>query len=138
MKINRLIGCLLLGLSGAIAGAVETPSPARAQLEGFLAAFNSGDRAKIEAFGRDHAPPRFVDASNLDHTMQMFRSTGGFDLLDVEESSPHALKSHVRERGSGEVQQLEIVVDPATPERITAISLTKPDSPADAREKPRN
>jgi len=129
MTINRLISCVLLGLCGAIAGAAETPSPARAQLEDFLAAFNSGDRAKIEAFGRDHAPPNFVEASILDQTMQMFATTGGLDLLEVEQSSPHALRSRVRERRTGSVQRLVIEIDPATPDRIIVIQLTTTDSP---------
>jgi len=138
MRIHGLIGCVLLGLCGAIAGAAEKPSPARAQLEGFLAAFNTGDRAKIEAFARDHAPPTFTDASILDQTMQMFATTGGFKLLDVEESSPHALKGHVRERGSGNVQQLVIEVDPATPDRIKVIYFITADPPADASGKKRS
>lgn len=47
MRFSSFVGCVLLGLSCAIASAVEAPSPARAQLEGFLAAFNSGDRATL-------------------------------------------------------------------------------------------
>src|SRR5262249_13695697 len=66
---RNLAGCLL-GLSAAMAGASDAPSPARAQMDGFIAAFNSGDRA----------------------------TSGGFEVLDVTETSPLALTGHVRER----------------------------------------
>ena len=124
MTFRSMFGYVLLGLSGAIAGAAEPPSPARAQMDGFLAAFNSGDRAKIEAFGRDHAPPDFIRSAVLDDTMKMFETTGGLDVVDVTESNPHALKSRVRERRTHAVVELTIVVDDAAPERITEILLT--------------
>jgi hypothetical protein len=124
MIIKRLVACALLAMSGAIACAADARSPARAQLDGFLAAFNSGDRAKIEAFGRDHAPPDFVRTQILDDTMKIFEATGGFDVIKVEESSPHALKGQVRERKTSNVQQLTLQVNPAAPDRITVIAFT--------------
>jgi hypothetical protein len=130
MKFRSLLGNLLLGLSGAIAGAAEAPSPARAQMDGFLAAFNSGDRAKIEAFGREHAPPDFVRPQILDDTMRMFQTAGGLDVVKIEESGPLALTSQVRERKTGTIVQLVIEVDPATPERIKVIQLSIADPPA--------
>ena len=70
--------------------------------------------------------------------MQMFETTGGLDLLAVEESNPHALKSRVRERKSGIEQLLVIEVNPATPDRIIAIQLNTSDSPPFVTEKKRN
>jgi D-alanyl-D-alanine carboxypeptidase len=124
MNLIKSFACALLGLTGALAAADQARSPARAQLEAFLAAFNSGDRAKIEAFGRDHAPPDFVRPQIIDDTLKMFEATGGLDVVNVEESSPHALEGQVRERKTSQVQQLVLQVNPAAPHRITVIAFT--------------
>jgi hypothetical protein len=116
---------LLLGLlGGASALASADTSPARVQMEGFIAALNSGDRSKIEAFGRDHMPPDFMRPAIIDQTLHMYETTGGFDVLDVTETNPHALKGHLRERKTNNVQEITVVVDDAAPERITTIGLT--------------
>jgi len=123
MKIIRLIGCVLLSFSGAIAGTAGSPSPARAQLDGFLAAFNSGDRATITAFGKDHAPPDFLRPAIVDQTLEMSRTSGGYDVLEVYEIDSLSVKSWVLARATKEVVELSIAVDPANPERITVITL---------------
>jgi D-alanyl-D-alanine carboxypeptidase len=123
MKLNRLIAGALLALAGAMTMAADAPSPARAQLDGFLVAFNSGDRARIEAFGRDHAPPDFIRAAVLDDTMRMYASSGGLDLVEVEESDPLSVRSRVRERKTGAIVKLTVQVNPAEPTRITMITL---------------
>ena len=129
MRIDRLIVCVLLVLSSAIAGAAESPSPARAQLEGFLAAFNSGDRATLTAFGKDHAPPDFIRPQIVDQTLEMYRTSGGYELLEVNESGPLALTSWVRARASKEVVQLRIEVDAASPGRIIVVAFQSAEPP---------
>jgi len=138
MQIIRLIGGVLLSLSGAIAGTAETPAPARLQLDGFLAAFNSGDRATITAFGKDHAPPDFLRPAIVDQTLEMSRTSGGYDVLEVYEIDSLSVKSRVLARSTKEVVELTIAVDPANPERITVITLTDrvvPGSPLTTPEK---
>jgi hypothetical protein len=130
MQIIRLIGCVLLSLSGAIAGTAETPSPARVQLNGFLAAFNSGDRETIMAFGKDHAPPDFLRPAVVDQTLEMSRTSGGYDVLEVNEIDSLSVKSWVLARATKEVVELTIAVDPANPERITVITLNDRVAPA--------
>jgi D-alanyl-D-alanine carboxypeptidase len=130
MKIRTLLsGLLAATVVAAFAGA---PTPARVQMEGFITAFNTGDRAKIEAFGRDHMPPDFLRAAVLDDTMKMFQSTGGFDVVDLTESGPHALQGHVRERRTKNIQLITVRVDDTAPERITEIWFQAPDEPATA------
>jgi hypothetical protein len=129
MRIHRLIGCILLGLSGAIAGAAEPPSPARAQLDGFLAAFNSGDRAKIEAFGRDHAPPDFIRPAIVDQTLEMSRTSGGYDLLEVNEADPLSLKSWVRARKTQKIVMLAVAVHADEPGRISMVAFLSEEPP---------
>jgi hypothetical protein len=121
MKV-RIVFLSLLAAASVVASA-DAPSPARAQMDGFIMAFNSGDRAQVEAFGREHMPPDFMRAEIIDQTMQMIERTGGFDVVDVTESNSHALKSHVRERRTKKVVELNVVVDDAAPERITMITM---------------
>ena len=122
MKIHVLLLGLLAG--AAVAAAADAPSPARVQLNGFIAAVNSGDRAKIEAFGRAHMPPDFMRTVIIDQTLHMAETTGGFDVVDVAESSPHALKGHLRERRTQNIQEITVIVDDAEPARIATIGLT--------------
>lgn len=125
MKIRILLLGLLAGSS--FATSAGAPSPARAQMDAFITAFNSGDRATIEAFGRDHMPPDFMRAAIIDQTLQMSEKSGGFDVLDVTESDANSLKGHVRERKTKNVVEITVQVDAASPERITTILLKGPD-----------
>jgi len=122
MRIRIFIGCVLSGLSGAIAGAAETPSPARAQLEGFLAAFNSGDRATLIAFGRNHAPPDFLRPAIIDQTLEMNRASGGYEVLEVNETQPLSAASWIRARKTQEIVLLRVVVHADEPGRLSVIS----------------
>jgi hypothetical protein len=126
---RTMLGLILLCLLG---GAVlaGTPSPARVQLDGFLAAFNSADRATITAFGKEHAPPDFLRPAIVDQTLEMSRTSGGYDVLEVNETDPLSVKSRVLARATKEVVELSIAVDPANPERITVITLKDSVAPA--------
>jgi hypothetical protein len=134
MIMNRLIGCVLLGVSGAIAA--EPASPARVQLDGFLAAFNSGDRATITAFGKDHAPPDFLRPAIVDQTLEMSRTSGGYEVLEVYETDAFSVKSWVRARATKNVVELTVAVDPANPERISVITLNDREAPANPLDTP--
>jgi hypothetical protein len=123
--MTLLVGILIAAVGGAVS-AGDGKSPARAQMDGFLAAFNSGDRAKVEAFGRDHMPPDFMRTEIIDQTMQMIETSGGYDVVDIMESSPHALTSHVRARRTKNIEVLQVAVDAAAPERITSIGFVTP------------
>ena len=128
-KQRTMLELMLLCLLGSAALA-STPSPARVQLDGFLAAFNSGDRATITAFGKDHAPPDFLRPAIVDQTLEMSRTSGGYDVLEVNETDPLSVKSRVLARATQEVAELSIAVDPANPERITVITLKDSVAPA--------
>jgi hypothetical protein len=123
MSINRLFGYVLMGVCGAVAGAAEPPSPARAQLDAFLAAFNSGDRATITAFGKEHAPPDFLRPAIVDQTLEMSRTSGGYEVLEVYDTDSLSVKSWVRARTTKNVVELSIAVDPANLKRIMVITL---------------
>ena len=124
MKLHVLLLSLLAVTSTGVLA--DAPSPARAQMDGFLAAFNSGDRAKVESFGRNHMPPDFMRKEIIDQTMQMIETSGGYDVVDVTESTPNDLKSHVRARRTKEIVVLQVSVDATSPERITNIGFVNP------------
>ncbi len=124
MKLHVLLLGLLLGTSVGVLA--DARSPARVQMDGFLAAFNSGDRARVESFGRDHMPPDFMRKEIIDQTMHMIETSGGYDVVDVMESTPHDLKGHVRARRTKAILVMQVSVNDAEPERITNISFVDP------------
>jgi hypothetical protein len=125
-----MLASVLVSLLGATVTAVAgAPSPARVQLDGFLAAFNSGDRATITAFGKDHAPPDFLRAEIVDQTLEMYRASGGYDLLEVNEADPLSLKSWVRARKTQEIVMLAVAVHSEEPKRISAIGFLSEEPP---------
>ena len=128
MQRTMLELMLLCLLGGAVLAG--TRSPARVQFDGFLASFNSGDRATITAFGKDHAPPDFLRPAIVDQTLEMSRTSGGYDVLEVNEIDSSSVKSLVLARATKEVVELTIAVDPANPERITVITLNDSVAPA--------
>jgi hypothetical protein len=130
MNRRNVMGCLLLSLFGATATAMaDSQSPARAQLQGFLAAFNSGERETIISFGKDHAPPDFLRTQIVDQTLEMYRMSGGYDLLEVNETDPLSLTSWVRARKTQEIVLLAVQVHADEPERISAIGFLSDEPP---------
>jgi CubicO group peptidase (beta-lactamase class C family) len=103
----------------------ETP-PAK-QLQAWLAAFDSGDRATIQAFVAKSMPegtrPDFTD-----QTIQMHDQFGGLDFQKVEESTDVRFVGIAVTRLGGERIRLTVEVDSAEPHRITSIFL-QPASP---------
>lgn len=129
MKLRTLIGTMLLSVF-VVAAAAGGLSPARQQLDGFLAAFNSGDREAIIAFGKDHAPPDFIRPAIVDQTLEMSRSSGGYDVLEVNEKDALSLESWVRARATKEVVRLVVAVRAEEPTRIDTIAFTSDTPPA--------
>jgi hypothetical protein len=93
---------LLVGALVAATGAMaETPTPDTVPgrtLAGWLAAFNSGDRATMERFLVAHVPKRSVDEE-----LAFRAQTGGFDLLAVEKSEAGSIVFRVREKSGPNV-----------------------------------
>ena len=72
-------------------------------------------------------PPDFMRQEIIDQTMRMIETSGGYDVVDVTESSPHALTSHVRACRTKDIVVLQVGVDVETPQRITNIGFVTPD-----------
>src|SRR5213078_915783 len=68
-------------------------TPAGRTLKAWFEAFNSGDRAQIEAYVKKFDPSRPVD------NLVNFRGqTGGFDLLSIEKSERTHIEFRVKEK----------------------------------------
>jgi peptidase S41-like protein len=89
---------LLVFFLGAGRGLGQTTipdTPAGRTLRAWLDAFNSGDRAKIEAYIHTQYPDGNVDAQ-----MGFREQSGGFELLAIEGSEPLLIKFRVKEKAS--------------------------------------
>lgn len=88
-----LFGLLLVCLGHGFGQTMIPDTPAGKVLQAWLDAFNSGDRAKIDAYVKTFDPKHSIDM------MLTFRSqTGGFDLLRIESSEPNLIKFRVKEK----------------------------------------
>lgn len=85
-------------------------TPAGRALSAWLEAFNSSDRARVDAYIKRYDP------SEDENGMMSFRGqTGGFDLVSIDNSEPLLIKFHVRERNSITVALGSLTIkDPAT------------------------
>jgi CubicO group peptidase (beta-lactamase class C family) len=102
-------------------------TPAARQLQAWLAAFDSCDRATIQAFVTKSMPegtgPDFVD-----QTIEMRGQFGGLDFQKIEQSTDVRFVGIAKTRSDGELIRMTVQVDSAEPHRITSIFL-QPASP---------
>src|SRR5215472_4718728 len=101
--------------------------PAAKQLQAWLAAFDSGDRATIQAFVAK-SMPEGIGPDFADQTIQMRDEFGGLDFQKIEESTDVRLVAIAQTRLGGERLRMTVEVDSAEPHRITSIFL-QPASP---------
>ena len=126
----RFLRLLTLVMVSAICAA-EIPfpeTPAGQQAATWLQTFNSGDREKLHDFLEKNLPDR---AEHMDQEMGFRRSTGGFDLKKIEESTPSKLVALVQERNSDQMGRLSIQVDSSGPHRVTNLDLVAIPRPAE-------
>jgi D-alanyl-D-alanine carboxypeptidase len=100
---------------------VEAPkTPAGEQFSAWLAALNSGDRAKMEEI-----LTHFKDRGEREvNGMMGFRHrTGGFDLKKIEETSPLRISGLLQERDSDQFARFTMDVEAEVPHKITRFDL---------------
>lgn len=95
-------------------------TPAGNQTKGLLDAFNSGDRTKYEEFLRKNYPARLPNV-NLD--MNFREMTGGFELKQIEESTPTRIIALVQERISDQIARLTVEVQADGEHQLTRFDL---------------
>src|SRR5579863_8912030 len=101
---------LALGFALAAAGPpapLIPKTPAGRLLEGWLNAFDSGDRQTLKKFLQAYEPNRLA---RLDDLMAFRAMTGGFDLRKIESSTPTKISALVQEHLSDQFARFVIQV----------------------------
>ncbi|MGA2018919.1 MAG: serine hydrolase domain-containing protein, partial [Opitutaceae bacterium] len=104
-------------------------TPAARQLQAWLAAFTSGDRATIQAFVQKVMTPG-TPTNFVEQTIAMRSQTGGLDFQRVEESTEDRIVAMAQTRVGRERLRITVEVDAAEPHRIAQISLDPASPPA--------
>ena len=107
--------------------AAARAQPAFHQFEAWLAAFNSGDRARYQLFLQFNFPSR---ASSLNQDMEFRANTGGFDFKKLEQASPTRASGLVQERDSDQFARFTLVMEAVAPHHIVSLNLAALPRPA--------
>jgi len=99
------------------------PSPASEQLKSLLAAFNSGDRATLEQYAKSNLSPNYKNSPSIDEALFMHKHSGGFDVLELTDVPPNAVKGWVRGRDSEALMKVVVEVESETPHRVEFFNL---------------
>src|ERR1700734_1591608 len=114
----RSSALLLLGVGCGLAQTAVPDTPAGHTLQAWLDAFNSGDRGKIDAYGKtidkEHSVDGFLGFRN---------QTGGFDLLSIESSEPLHIRFRVKEKGGPTTALGNLLVKDGQPPTVATFGL---------------
>jgi CubicO group peptidase (beta-lactamase class C family) len=127
---TRVAAGLLACVAAASAGGAESLSPARAELNRLLEAFNAGDRATYERYVYTRLAPKKRDYGAVQSSLNLHKETGGLELLEVSEPVPYNLQGWVRARDSDALLELFFTVERQPPHRVLLFS-AKPGNPPD-------
>jgi len=116
--LHQLLLTLLFALASAIPQTTPPTSPAGETLQAWLDAFNSGDRAQMEAYCKKYDPKQTPDR------MLSFRGqTGGFELQQVLKSDRLHLEFVVKEHNSDTRAIGSLDVTDAQPPQVVQLGL---------------
>lgn len=116
--LRRAFVLLLVGVSSGPAQPAIPDTPAGHTLRAWLDVFNSGDRARMEAYVKTVDPSQSVDG------MMSFRNqTGGFELLSIESSEPTHIRFRVKEKDSPTTGLGNLVVKDGQPATVETFGL---------------
>ena len=120
--MKKLPGFAALLFLGSACLPAESPTipdtPAGQVLRAWLEAFNSGDKARIQAYLAKYEP-----AKPLDPTMAFRNQTGGFELLGIDRSDPMYIDFRVREQVSPTNAMGRIALETGDPPKVASFSL---------------
>jgi len=109
---------LIVGLASAWAQPIIPDTPVGRTFKAWLEAFNSGDRARLDAYYQKYEPNKSADG------MMSFReTTGGFELLGIEQSERLRLEFRVKERRSETTAIGMLEVKDGEPAEVTSFML---------------
>ncbi len=127
--LSGLAAFLLLGFGYGAAQTTIPDTPAGQAFRGWLAAFDSADYGRYEAFVHANWPGGMKRLVRSHAFRQM---TGGFDLRKVEPSStPTKFVALVQERNSDQFARLTLDLETADPHRISDVTLRAIARPAE-------
>jgi hypothetical protein len=93
-------------------------TPAGRTLKAWLEAFNSGDRARIEAYIQKFDPTRPID-----NQMNFRTQTGGFDLLSIDKSERTHIEFRVKEKAGPTTAIGRLDVKDADPAEVVSFGV---------------
>src|SRR5690242_11111388 len=116
----RLVPILLLATAPAWSQSPAIPdTPAGHTLQAWLDAFNSGDRARIQAYQAKYEPIK-----SADETMAWRDQTpGGYDLLGVDKSDRLHVEFRIKEKAGPTVLICKLEVKDGDPAMVAHFSL---------------
>src|SRR5580658_4321606 len=116
--VCRLVALVCVGVGCGLAQTSVPDTPAGHTLQAWLDAFNSGDRAKVEAYVKT------VDKSETVDGLMSFRNqTGGFDLIGIESSEPLHVRFRVKEKGGPTTALGNLLVKDGVPPTVGTFGL---------------
>src|SRR5213080_1053592 len=92
-------------------------TPAGRTLKAWLEAFNSGDRARMEAYLQ-----KFDPARPIDNQMNFRNQTGGFDLLSIDQSERTHIQFRVKEKAGPTTAVRRLDVKDADPAEVVTLA----------------
>jgi CubicO group peptidase (beta-lactamase class C family) len=128
LALPLLVACFCVGQRAsaqAPAAAIALPgTPAGTQLDAFLAAFNTGDQAKLKTYAKgnvDGPPndPGFADGFAAQQ-FTLFGQTGGLVMRKVVKSQSAAIKVAVQAKTTGFWMNLSLFITAQPPDYVTA------------------
>jgi CubicO group peptidase (beta-lactamase class C family) len=110
------VAAFLFFINGTFVAQSQLPdTPAGNQAKGWLEVFNAGNVEKRREFLQKNYPSRL---ERFDRETEMRRSTGGFDVLKVAESTPNEIVLLIQERMGDQIAQFTVEVEPTPPHAI--------------------
>src|SRR5712692_2916845 len=117
--MRRLLPIMLLAATCAWSQPPAIPdTPAGHTLQAWFDSFNSGDRARIQAYLAKYEPTKPLDA-----TMGFREQTGGFELLGIDKSDRLHIEFRVKEKASPTTAVGKINVKDADLAEVVSFSL---------------
>jgi hypothetical protein len=93
-------------------------TPAGEAMKAFIAAFNSADSDKLQAYVNE-----YDSTTTADELLAFSSSTGGFSLLSVESSTPDDLKVLLKGRSDGVESFGDLRLESVKPPRVKRLSI---------------
>lgn len=113
-----LVWAAAMGLATSAAADVLPDTAAGKVLQARLQAVASGSAEQLEQYRERHEP-----GLDIARELAFHRETGGFDVLMVEHSEPHAITAMIRARDADTVGRITLAVDAVAPERVASLRM---------------